>query len=368
MPDLAEARSSWEKAKAEHEAARLRALELDKERQDLEALKQKVVRKRYQGMYGHGGTQRVEHEGGILRLQLPRAQPSEEGHDQRRRRSPSHSPPRPAHGGAMRAEEGQDGRDQTEALRPFEDRDYGRHHTTALTVAPRLIPSPSPVPRTPPRHTPIPTTPTGASAFSSTPFSRPLDIYRSPSNRHHFSSSSPSSSPPRNGRRTPSPRPSPLPSKHPGTKGSSRLGSTTTPTPQLPLPPPPPPPPPPHQLLSDGPWENDNESWRRTLPNLDLDGDLGKLYAEVEHELASLLHDQDACAGDGGSNEQVDSDDAVLRRWISSDSPIRSSSSSASLGRSCERTLVLEEDVLLARMLNGGGDEEEEEDKEESKH
>jgi len=96
-----------------------------------------------------------------------------------------------------------------------------------------------------------------------------------------------------------------------------------------------------------------------------LDGDLGKLYAEVGHELASLMHDQDACAGDGGSNGQGDSDDAVLRRWISSDSPISSSSSSAS-GRSCERTLVLEEDVLLARMLNFGGDEEEEEEKEEN--
>jgi len=365
MPDLAEARSSWEKAKAEHEAARLRALEREKERQDLEALKQKVVRKRYQGMYGQGERRRMEHEGGVLRLHLPRAQPSVEGHDQRRCRSPGHSPFHPAQtGSAVRDEGGEDKREQTESLRSFEDGNHGDHHTTALTVAPRLLPSPfhailpasSPAPSTPPRHTPTPTTtPLGVSSFSFTSSSRALDMYRSPSNRQHCSSSSPSSSPPRNGHR------SRRPSKHFGTNGSSNVGSTAAPSSQLPSSPPPPPPLS-RELLPDNPWENDNESWRKMLTNLDLGGDLGKLYAEVGHELATLLHNQDARAGDGSSDGHGDSSDAVLQRWSSSDSTTSTSSSSASLGRSWERTMVLEEDLLLARMLNHGGDGEREEE------
>ncbi|KAM3573873.1 hypothetical protein VYU27_004144 [Nannochloropsis oceanica] len=125
-------------------------------------------------------------------------------------------------------------------------------------------------------------------------------------------------------------------------------------------------------------WENADAPWGRDLPSLDLLDDHGKLYTDGSHEVASLLHDHGAWAGDSDEQEN-DSGDVELRRWSSCDSPSSPSSSSSSrsksrsrsrssgsssssisigadLARSWKVKLVQEEDVLLARMLNSGVD------------
>ncbi len=367
MPDLSEARSSWEKAKAEHKRARLRALERDKKRQAVEVLKQQVVRKRYQGIYGQGDTRRVKQEGV---LQLPCPPPSEKGHDQRRCRNPSHSPLRlicsTPIAETSEVEWGEGGKEK----RDHTDND-GDDHATA--VIPRFNPSlfhaiiatSSLAPSTNPRQTPTQTAHIAASSFSFTSCSRALDMYRSPNKRQYCSASSPSTSSLRDGHRTSCPRSSTLPSKHTKIKGSNSLGSTATPMPQVI--PPPRPPPTSCQLLSHSPWENADESWGRALRSLYLGGNL---YTDVSHDVASLLHDHGARVG-GRDEQKDDSSDEVLRRWSSCDSPTTtttsssssssnssSGSSGANLGRSWEEKLVQEEDVLLARFLNSGEDEE----------
>jgi len=381
MPDLSEARSSWLKAKAEHKRAQLRALEQDKERQAVEVLKQQVVLKRHQGMHRQGGTRRLKQQEEVL--QLPSAQPSEKGYDQLERRNLSHVPLRLVcstsivdTGEIERGKGWKEKRDQTDY--------YSDQHTTALTVAPRVNPplfhallaTSSPAPSTSLCQIATPNRHIAASSFSITSCSRALDMYRSPNKRQCCSSLSPSSSPLRCGHLTFCPHSWPLPSKFTKTKGGNSNGSTATPIPQLI--PPPPQPPITCQLLSNSSWENADAPWGRDLPSLDLLDDHGKLYTDGSHEVASLLHDHGAWAGDSDEQEN-DSGDVELRRWSSCDSPSSPSSSSSSrsksrsrsrssgsssssisigadLARSWKVKLVQEEDVLLARMLNSGVD------------